>query len=129
MNNSECQSAYSTLHNIYKALYDDPFPVRNVSSSYRNRKEWLSYRMKSCIKVNNRLLVYVYKCIDNVLLSQNRNNLRKSWSIMKEVIGKKRSVRVSDRISIDGNITINQKNIADKFNQYFTSVWPNLAQN
>lgn len=63
------------------------------------------------------------------LLRQYKCNLRKSWSIMKEVINRKKSVYLSDKFTVNGEITTDKKVIADQFNKFYVNIGPTLAKN
>ena len=61
--------------------------------------------------------------------SKYKNDIRKTWDTLKEVINKKTfksdfpSNYLHDGVEITGS-----KNIADKFNEYFTEIGPKLAR-
>ena len=65
----------------------------------------------------------------DLLLSQHKNNLRKSWSIIKEVINKKKSFTMSNKFLVNCQIITDKVSIANHFNGYFVNVGPNLAKN
>ena len=54
--------------------------------------------------------------------------MKKSWKIMKSVIGNKReSHQTNKRFIINNNIIENELRIANEFNNYFVSIGPTLA--
>ena len=56
--------------------------------------------------------------------------MRKSWAIIKSVIGKYKQKNIQKIFKLnDGNTTDNCKIISDKFNDFFINVGPNLAKN
>ena len=148
-----CQSAYSLFHNNLEQCFDDCFPLRKVEYNYKNKKKWLSKGLKLSIKAKNKLYVRSLKhpSCENVkkykmyrnklhqllrkaerdhydaLLNHNKNNLRKSWSIIKEVINKKRQNCISHEFLLDGDIVTDRKCIAHKFNEFFTNIGSTLA--
>ena len=65
------------------------------------------------------------------LLLKYKNNIKKTWDVIKEVIGKTklRSSILPRRLIIDNIETYDKKVIANKFNNYFVDVGPNLAAN
>ena len=61
-------------------------------------------------------------------LELNKNDLRKVWKIMKDVIGKINYSRKQDlEILVDGSTTKDPEKIVNTFNEYFVDVGPNLA--
>ena len=61
------------------------------------------------------------------LLDDYKNNLKKSWSVIKEVINKKKTKRSCSRFFINGKLNTNKKEISNGFNSFFTNVGPTLA--
>ena len=113
----QCQSYFSNFLRVFKKIYEESFPLTRVKIRYRNRLPWLSDGLKASIKHKNKLYlislkhptlynISKYKQYKNKLISllkieekhfyqsqivQNKNNLRKVWTIVKEVINKKSS--------------------------------------
>ena len=57
-----------------------------------------------------------------------KNDLRKVWKIMKEVIGKTNDSRKQDlEMFVDGSISKDPKTIVNAFNDYFVDIGPQLA--
>ena len=58
------------------------------------------------------------------------NDIRGTWKIMKEIIGKKKCInQVLPKQILVGKIEINDaKSIAEKFNEFYVNVGPNLAK-
>ena len=63
------------------------------------------------------------------LIDTYKNDIKRTWDVIKEIIGCKKMKNSSfpKRILIDGLETFDQKVIAEKFNEYFVNVGPNLA--
>ena len=60
---------------------------------------------------------------------KNKHNLRKSWSIIGEIINKKKSnSSLPNKFAIDGKEVDDSNVITNKFNKYFTSIGRNLAK-
>ena len=72
----------------------------------------------------NKLLFEAEKDHYEKLLNENRNNLRKSWRILKDVINKKKVTSSCSKFVVSGKTTTDKIKIANGFNQYFV----NLAQ-
>ena len=148
------QEAYSTFHKLFLRLYEKFFPVKSVKIGYKNNKPWLSDGLKKSIKLKNKLFfkqkrtnktedINRYKTYRNKLnsllkraekehyerlLQDNKCNLKKSWSIIKEVINKKKNTNSCSRFVVNDKITTNKKSISDGFNSYFINIGPNLAR-
>ena len=77
------------------------------------------------IKLNSKKLYY-----SNAFLKY-QNNTKKTWAIMKEIIGKSKihSKTLPKRISVNGNEIYSECEIASHFNKYFVDIGPTLAKN
>lgn len=119
LNTENPQQAYSLFLTKYLAIYDTCFPVKTIKSGYKNKKPWLSESLKKQIKIKNKLyrlsrqnndsnIKDLYKQFRNKLhrsifkaekeyyskcLVENKNNIKKFWDILKQVINKKKSVK------------------------------------
>ena len=58
---------------------------------------------------------------------ENKNNLRKTWGIFKQVINKNTNNEICDKFISGKDITSDPKTIANAFNNYFVNVGPTLA--
>ena len=59
---------------------------------------------------------------------ENRNNLGKSWAIIKEGISKKKENNAASKFNINALLSLTKK-IADTFNNFYVNIGRNLAQN
>jgi hypothetical protein len=136
-------------------IFDTNFPVVKVRiNGYNNRKPWLTSALKQSIKYKNKLYlrsrrtstesnVKHYKEYRNILnrlirkternhydllLQKNKNNLRKSWLIIKEVINKKKQCDTSNKFLINNKVITDNKVITEAFNKLFVNVGPTLSQ-
>ena len=57
----------------------------------------------------------------------NKNNLRKVWTIIKQVINRKKSSKIHDKFMHNNKVNTDPKTIADGFNNYFVNIGPTLA--
>ena len=86
-----------------------------------NLKIYNSY-LNQCIRTAKKYFYYNE-------FSKYKNDIRKTWDTLKEVINKKTfksnfpAIFLHDGVEITGS-----KNIADKFNEYFTEIGPKLAR-
>ena len=61
-------------------------------------------------------------------LELNKHDLRKSWKIMKEIIGKQSNFDKNNfEYIIEGSLTKDPELISEAFNNYFTEIGPKLA--
>jgi hypothetical protein len=154
LNNQNGQVAFSDFFEKYSKLYDECFPLKTVKMNYHNRKPWLSEGLRKSIKIKNRLYllqvkeptdenVTAYKKYKHQLsklmkkaershyseiLQHNKQNTKKMWSIIKEVISKKSHTRSPSQIKIGDRLESDKNIIADRFNLYFSHIGKDLAR-
>ena len=87
--NDFCQNAYTMFHNIILEIYYSSFPVKRKSLKphYKTRKPKLYKEYRNNL---TRLLRRTERTYYDILLIDNRNNLKKTWSIIKDIIKEKR---------------------------------------
>ena len=150
---TNCQDVYSAFHNKMVTVFDNNFPVKRVKLQYRNRKPWLSDSLKKAIKHKNKLyklsIKYptfhfknMYKKYKNTLthslrlaekqhyenlINHNKNNLRKTWDIIRTVISKTKSCKTQNVFLHNDTVIHGKKEIANRFNNYFVNIGPDLA--
>ena len=141
------QSYFSNFLRVFKKR------LTRVKIRYRNRLPWLSDDLKASVKHKNKLYlislkhptlynISQYKQYENKLISllkiedkhfyqsqtvQNKTNLRKVWTIVKEVINKKRITRNSKQFVINDQVTMDPNVISNGLNNFFVNVGPTLA--
>ena len=153
--NDSCQNAYTMFHNIFLEIYNSSLPVKRKSLKphYKTRKPWLTNGIKCSIKHKNKLYAHykkypsqsnkkLYKEYRNmltrslrrtertyydILLIDNKNNLKKTWSIIKDVINKKKKSSSSSKFVINGSTVTDNITIAKHFNEYFVNIASELA--
>ena len=145
---------FKLFYTKFCTLYDNAFPVKHVKTGYKTKKIWLSDGLRKSIKIKNRIYMkqlrspceeYTreykrYKsCLNRLMrnaernhykdiLDKNRNNTKKLWGILKDIINKKKSTTRPKQFVIGDEVVTNENIIADKFNDYFTNVGSNLAE-
>ena len=64
------------------------------------------------------------------LILKHKNNINKTWQVIKEVIGKEKCKQqnLPKKILVDKRIITETKSVAENFNKYFTQIGPNLAK-
>ena len=149
------QEAMSLFHSNYKRIFDECFPVRKIELGYKHRKEWLSDEVKKAIQqknklffmyrkkptvdtynaykdYKNRLNATIRRCDINYyknLLELNKNNLRKSWTVIKDIINKNRTNKTQSAFMINNRLSEDKDKIANGFNKFFVEVGPTLEKN
>ena len=109
---NSCQAAFTYFSETLKAFFQAAFPVIRVRKRYRNRLPWPTEGLKNAIKHKNKLykISMKYETSFNknsytqyksklttisrrqekeyykLLLETNRNNLKKMWSVIGNVI-------------------------------------------
>ena len=74
-----CESYFSSFINIFKAIYDETFPVIKTKRKYRNRLPWLPAGLKESIKRKNKLYIISLKhatSYNDTLYREYRNKLK-----------------------------------------------------
>ena len=146
--------AFDCFYRKFSQLYDKSFPVQEIKPRYTNKKPWLSEGLKKSIKHKNKLYMKqvksptasnitnykLYKRMLNralknaerthyeLMLQENKKNSKKLWSILKEVINKKKTLNTPKQFIINDKLEHNQGIIANKFNMYFTNIGNELAE-
>ena len=135
-------------------IYDTCFPLKTVKLNYNTRKLWLTSALKNSIKMRNKLyvkainsktlhsqLVYTdYKRVLNsslrsaernhydTLFKANTKNLRKTWTIIKEVINESKNSTLPSKFIINNKITTDGKETSERFNDFYVNKGKNLAK-
>ena len=152
---SGTQSAFTSFHAHLTKLYNSCFPLKEYKTKYNNRKPWLSDALRNSIKIKNklyakylktksihnektykdyknkltRLLKVAEKKYFNDLLMANKNNMKKTWSIIKGIINKNRVQRCNKKFKIDdNNVLTDPVAICNQFNNFFVNIGPTLAK-
>ena len=135
-------------------MYDKCIPIRYVKLKENPSKPLLTEGLVKCIKVENKLYEYrvkspsplrieIYKRYRNklnnilratekwyyeTLFQKNKNNLRKSWQVIKDIIGKhKHEPIMSKRFKVNSTEIDEPLIISNRFNEYFVNIINNLA--
>ena len=149
---SDAQKAYTSFSELLSNHYNQCFPLIERKRTKRDNNKWITTGLRTSIKQKNKLYVK-YKRIPSVyneivykryrkklqllivaakklhyqsLLNQFKNNSKKVWETIKEVIGKQNSKTEIQSISANGRTVTDKSQIASTLNKYFVSVGPNL---
>ena len=154
LENNDCSDAFTKFLNCFKSAYDDSFPIKRSKNNYLNKLPWLTLGLKESVRIKNKLFIIYkresspdnlnaykqYKCMLNRLLrnakrdyfqnlfEKNKYNMKKSWQIMKQLLQKTNISQKPNKLNINGQIITNSKEIAEKFNTFFTNIGKNLSK-
>ena len=150
---NDAQTSYTVFQTRFSELYDKCFPRKTIKLNYKNRKPWLTEGLKRSIRVKNRLYRKYRKCdtqeaeanyrkyrnkltflLRNAerdhydsLLMKYKNNLKRSWSVIKDVIQRKKVDKVCSKFYINNKCVSDKNIISEAFNNYFINIGPSLA--
>jgi hypothetical protein len=99
----------TTKLNLAKTCFTEP--------SIDNNLKYKNYR-----NLYNKLIRISKKSYYEEVLNANIRNSKKTWEILNEVINKKRNHNPIESLNINGTILTDPKEIADRFNLFFTSI-------
>ena len=154
-NTSDTQGSFDLFHSKLISLHDSCFPKITIKKKYSNRKPWLSDDLRTAIRYKNKLF-HNYKKVPTIrnetayksyrnelnrkmkmseklyyreLIISHKDNTRKSWMLIKNIINKHRKPNIQTKFRLnDGTVTTDKKIISDSFNNFFTSIGPTLAK-
>ena len=149
------QSCFNTFHGKLVSLLNKSFPKVRIKKRYNNRKPWLSDALRNSIKFKNKLY-YKYKKISSVynetcyksykqilqktliaaekqyyheLVTRNKDNMKKSWGIIKYIINKNKNPVQRTKFKLSyGSVTTDKMSVSEHFNDFFINIGPNLAK-
>ena len=154
ISDTDAQSATTRFHTRFKQIFESQFPTKTIKMGYKNRKEWLPSGVKRAIERKNKLFLkfkksptpenhQIYKTYRNrlntiirkadvhhykELLEMNKNNIRKSWQVIKEIINKNRVRKEQSAFLVNNRLTEDKTQIADGFNKCFVEIGPTLEK-
>ena len=146
----DTQEAFSMFHSMLLKLYNKHFPMQKIKLKYNSRKPWLTQGLKDSIRVKNKLYrdymkinsvarEMKYKTYRNKLnhvlrhaerkhysdlLNDNKNNVKRTWQILKSIVNKNKATKIQDKFKLsDDTLTTDKSIISAKFNDYFYWNW------
>jgi len=152
--NDSVETAYDSFCNLLKTHYEAAFPLLCRKSRKRQRdKPWMSPALKksicikhklyrkfhSCPTILNEIKYKKYRRVCEVTIKvakknyydsqfrENSQNLRKTWSLIKEVIGVPNKTTISPTFVVGGESITDKTIIADGLNNFFVNVGHELA--
>ena len=150
------QDDFTIFFNEVKYLFDQTFPKEKVEIKYSNKNPWISNKIKNDIiqreklhfiskKFPTELNIQKYKSFKNQNLSDQRaaarsyykdqlgifgDDLRKSFKVLRKVIGKQDGQSMANIDFIIGNkLVSDETEIVNGFNNYFVTVGKSLTKN
>jgi len=152
---SDMNESYNRFDDIVQKCYRKCIPVKTCSR--RNvKRPWVTQGILTSINMKNKMYMYYvnnpceytlsrYKLYKNKLthvlrvsertyikdyLDKYSNDLKKSWSLMNRVIGKKNQKQTipKEMLDVNGERINEPQMIVNGFNKYFINVGPNLAK-
>ena len=97
----------------------------------KNKSNQSEYEYKNYKKLFESIKKRAKRNYFSSLIIKYKNNIKKTWHVIKEAIGKARfnnQTIFSKKVLIDEKIITNPKIIAEKFNNFFNDIGPKLAQ-
>ena len=150
----QTQRAYTFLHNKIREKFKKYFPIKTMTSKYKGRLPWLTESLKKDIQIKNKMYVrskryptqlniIAYKKFKRKLnkdlsiamrayfnrkLIEHKSNIKKYWETIKEIIKTTTKSKYPAYFNNDGTAITDDLDIANKFNDYFINIGPNLAK-
>ena len=148
------QSCFNTFHDKLVSLLNKSFPKVRIKKKYNNRKPWLSDALRNSIKLKNKLY-YKYRKISSVynetcyksykqilqktliaaekqyyheLVTRNKDNMKKSWGIIKDIINKNKNPVHRTKFNWVMDQLPLKMSVSEHFNDFFINIGPNLAK-
>ena len=149
------EKALDIFTNIYKVAFNESFPLKRLSRKRAKDKKWVTLGIKISSNTKdklyrkylkkptpqNKVLYSRYKNVYTTccrqaeenfyknLIDAEKQNVRKLWQIFGPVINPKRLKRKEKvaKLLVANNYLNENKDIADAFNTYFTSIGESLA--
>ena len=148
------QSAFTYFQNNFLYMFEESFPEISFEIKYNNRLPFVTRGLRLSIERKHKLRQIfeknstteneiVYKTHRNKLtslmriaernyfeeqLELNKQDIRKSWKTIKDIIGKNNNVTNSTmNYFINGLETNDPQIVSDAFNDYFIEIGPKLA--
>ena len=107
--------------NLYKKLKACTTDSPEYELNQYNLKIYNGY-LRQCIRAAKKKQHYTHE------FAKFKNDIRKTWDTLKDIMNKKKSkVAFPTYFLNNGKYVCGAKNIADKFNEYFTEIGPSLA--
>ena len=153
LNESDTNKAYAMFVHVYSDIYNKAFPKTRAKIKYYHRKPWLTEVLKNSIRQKNKLfkLSKKYPVADSIvkyktyrstlnkllkrgeklyyqdLFSGYRDNMQKTWSVIKRILNKSRGCVSRSMLKHDNETITDDYSIANTCNNFFVNVGSDLA--
>ena len=151
---SNAQNAYSAFIHTFKKIHDICFPLKTLEIKVNNSKPWITSAILKSISTKNKLyslnkkspsplrelnykkyrnkLNHIIKLAEKHYYKDKfelyKNDLKKSWGLIKTIIGKQKSrPQPCKQFQINDTMTDDPMLITNKFNDYFVNIGNSLA--
>ena len=148
-----CEEAYTYFLNKIMSCYEQSFPLIARNTKVKRNQPWMTNNLKSLLSKKNRLYrlflrrptVYneinykntrtianreiriAKKTYYHTQIEQNKNNLKKTWAIIKEAMGLQQPVSDINALCIDGTEITDPIEISENLNNYFINIGTKLS--
>jgi hypothetical protein len=157
--NYDCpNSAYDKFMSIYKTIFNETFPLLKTrfNKKYMKRDPWVSTGLLASARHKAKLFkkklskptdenIKCYKNYLNLfnkakrelkrnyyshLLELNKNNMKNTWSVLKQAIGKQNDKsNWPQTFKIDNKYISGETEITNSFNKYFSKIGKTTSEN
>ena len=143
--------SFSCFHRLYSATFNRAFPLKTIKPNrkYVKINTWMTTGLLTSMRTKSRLYraklrrptnanidkykayVTTYNKLKRVMkrnyysqqISENKNNIRKTWNILKQALGKQtKKSNFPNVFSVDNKLISDKQEIADSFNKYFSTI-------
>lgn len=158
INGIECPNvAYNEFIKLYSTLFNKSFPLRNsISSNFMKREPWFTIGLLTSSRTKAKLFtkklrkptyenIQKYRNFNNTfntlkrkmktlyyrqILEDNKHDIKKCWSILKQAIGKLSNKSAFPNEFLINNIPVSDKSeIAQSFNIFFANIGAHTSHN
>ena len=77
----------------------------------------------------NKILTNAERAHYNLLFKKHKDNLQKTWRILKQIINQQKINKMNDTFKIKYKLSTNAVEICEHFNEFFINVGPTLSKN
>ena len=153
-NMNNIQTAFTYFQKQFTYMFEESFPEIHLNITYKNRLPWMTKGLRESIAHKHRLRdTYqktpseenkkIYKSYHNKLtslmrtsernyyeqqLDLNKQDLKKSWKVIKEIINRTDNTKDSQmEYLVNNKLTNDNDLIVNAFNDYFIEIVPKLA--
>jgi len=149
----QCEEAYNYFSNKIMQCFEQSFPITTRNVNEKRNQPWMNQALKKIICRKNRLyrlflrrptvfneinyrtaktiatreIRNAKKMYYHEQIEMNKRNLKKTWSIIKEVMGLEKPAAVIDQLTINGTDIKDPLEISEHLNNYFTNIGERLS--